>query len=237
MPVSKPSHAEPVSQLRKIKIIECGEEMIDFLALSPRIILDKPHFDYKRETALRISVAERISEAADRLPAGYMLAIIEGWRPPHIQRRMYQAIWNRWAHDHPDWSHARLTRMVNRYSAPMNRRVPPPHTTGAALDLMLADEHGKVLNHSAPFTPFTPRCFAFDAPGLSSEARRYRDIIAEALIPLGVTNYPSEYWHWSYGDQGWAYRGGHAHAIYGATEPDGWMPDPDEDIQMPLEFV
>ena len=118
------SPAEPVSQLRKIKIVECGEEMIDFLALSPRILFDKPHFHYRRETVLRKSIAERLAEVANSLPTGFMLAIIEGWRPPHIQRRMYQAIWNRFAHDHPDWSH--FTPQTHREcwrSAPMDRRV------------------------------------------------------------------------------------------------------------------
>ena len=201
--------------------------MIDFLSLSPRIFFDKPHFKYRRETVLRRAVAERLAQAADNLPGGYKMAVIEGWRPPHIQRRMYQAIWNRFAKDHPDWSPTRMKRTVNRYSAPMDRRVPPPHTTGGAMDIMLADASGKVFNHSAPFAPFAENTFSFDAQGLSPEARRYRDIMAEVLIPLGVTNYPSEYWHWSYGDQGWAYRGGHPHAIYGSTEPQlGWTARP-----------
>lgn len=237
MSVSTPSPAEPVSQLRKIKIVECGEEMIEFLGLSPRIVFDKPHFHYRRETVLRRSIAERLAEAANSLPPGFTLAIIEGWRPPHIQRRMYQAIWNRFVNDHPDWSHARLRRTVNRYSAPMDKRVPPPHTTGGAVDLMLADESGNVLNHSAPFEPFTQSCFSFDAAGLTQDARRYRQIIADALAPVGVTNYPSEYWHWSYGDQGWAYRGGHANAIFSATEPPGWTPAPEDDVDGPLEFI
>ena len=105
------------------------------------------------------------------------------------------------------------------------------------MDVMLADERGKVLNHSAPFAPFAENTFSFNAHGLSPEARRYRDIMAEVFVPLGVTNYPSEYWHWSYGDQGWAHRGGHVNAIYGATEPPGWTPDPDDDLDSPLEFI
>ena len=136
------------------------------------------------------------------------------------------------------WSPTRMKRTVNRYGrSPMDKGVPPPHTTGGAVDIMLADESGKVLNHSAPFAPFAENTFSFDAPGLTQEARHYRDIMAEALIPLGVTNYPSEYWHWSYGDQGWAYRGGHPHAIFGATEPPGWTPAPEDDVDRPLEFI
>jgi len=139
--------------------------------------------------------------------------------------------------EHPDWSETRLTRYVNRFTAPMNARVPPPHTTGAAIDLVLTDEAGTELDHTSPLDPHDPRCFAFDAPGLGAEAQRTRGILAEALLAAGITNYPSEYWHWSYGDQGWAYRGDHAHALYGAVTPPGWSPAPEDDVDAPLEWV
>ena len=41
--------------------------------------------------------------------------------------------------------------------------------------------------------------------------------LGAALLEGGLTNYPSEYWHWSYGDQGWAYRTGANQALYGVT--------------------
>jgi hypothetical protein len=34
----------------------------------------------------------------------------------------------------------------------------------------------------------------------------------------GLTNYVGEWWHWSYGDQGWALRVGSPVAYYGAVE-------------------
>ena len=61
--------------------------------------------------------------------------------------------------------------------------------------------------------------------------------MALALVSAGLTNYPSEYWHWSYGDQGWAYRGGLPNAIYGATTPVGWSMDPGDDHEGPLEMI
>ena len=130
-----------------------------------------------------------------------------------------------------------MRRTVNQYSAPMDTRVPPPHTTGGAVDLLLADADGTLLDHCAPYDPYDPHCYAFDAPGLSPEAREVRETLKSALNAAGLTNYPSEYWHWSYGDQGWAYRGGHPHALYAAIQPPDWQPDPADDIDSPLEFV
>lgn len=37
----------------------------------------------------------------------------------------------------------------------------------------------------------------------------------DALANAGLSNYPKEYWHWSYGDIQWAKRAGEKTAIYG----------------------
>ena len=54
-----------------------------------------------------------------------------------------------------------------------------------------------------------------DAPGLSDAARANRRLLAGALTAAGMTNYDGEWWHWSYGDQGWALRLGLDEAVYG----------------------
>ncbi len=232
-----PSPAEPVSRLRSIKIIENGEPLVPFLELCPQLLLDKPRFTYRRETLLRKSVAEKLCAASANLPAGYRLAIVEGWRAPHIQRRMYLSVWNRFREANPHWSEVTMRRVVNRYTAPMNDRVPPPHSTGGAVDLVLADAEGKVLDHTSPFESYDPRGFAFDAAGLSQDARKHRDMLKAALEPTGITNYPSEFWHWSYGDQGWAYRGFHPNALYARVEPTDWTPAPEDLGETPLELI
>lgn len=231
------SPAEPVTELRRIPIIDNGEPLVDFLKLCPELILDSPRFHYRRETLLRGSVAEKLCQAARSLPKGYRLAVVEGWRPPHIQKRMYMGIWNRTKAQHPDWSDVKLRRFVNRYTAPLNKHVPPPHSTGGAIDLLLADDSGKLFDHCTPYDRFDTKCYHFDAPGLSEKAKRTREILAEVLLPTGITNYPSEYWHWTYGDQGWAYRGGHPHALYGPIVPDNYSPNPEDVSDEPLVLI
>ena len=100
-------------------------------------------------------------------------------------------------------------------------RVPPPHTTGAALDLNLVNAGGESLDFSSPFELTDRAAAAMNARGLSEVARANRQMLADALASAGLTNYAPEWWHWSYGDQGWAYRGGHPFALYGAIQPEG----------------
>lgn len=233
----RPSPAEPVSELRRVKIVENFEPLVDFLKIHPNLVQARPRFDYRREHRVRETVADSMLAAARALPKGLKLAVVEGWRPPYIQRRMHASATQRFAEEHPEKSPLALKRLTNRYVAPMDERVPPPHTTGGAIDIFLADENGHELDHTRPYEFFDKRCYAFDASDLTPEARKNRDLLAEVLSRGKLTNYPSEYWHWSYGDQGWAYRGGHPYAHYGSITPDDWEPQPEDDSDEPLEFL
>jgi len=233
-----PSKAEPVTELRKVKILDNGEPLVDFLELCPELRLDRPRFNYRRETLLRETAAIKLRDANLYLiERGYRIQVVEGWRAPMIQKRMYASTWQRFQRRYPDWSETKLRRTVNQFTAPMNVRVPPPHTTGGAMDLALTDLDGKEMDVISPFEHRDHNGFFFDAVGLSHTARRNRDILAEALLRHGLTNYPSEYWHWSYGDQGWAYRGELDHAVYGAITPDNWSAAPEDVSEEPLVFV
>jgi len=178
-----------------------------------------------------------LDKANKATPKGYRLAIIEGWRPPLIQRRMYAAVRKFYGEKNPQWSERYLTRFVNQFTAPMDLRVPPPHSTGGAVDVFLVNDRGEPYDMHSPHKPTDSRYFMHDALGLDPEVEKHRQILREAMSSTELTNYPSEYWHWSYGDQGWAYRGDHPHALYGAIEPPDWKPAPEDDTDEPLIFL
>lgn len=231
------SPTEPVSHLKKIPIVESGEPLVDFMEACPHLVLDKPQFDYRRETLIREGVAQKLCQAVEQLPRGIQMAVLEGWRAPVIQQRMYRTMWNKFQSKHPAWSEAALRRQTNQFVAPMSPRVPPPHTTGGALDLVLLDEDGNTLDMISPYAANDSKGFPMNAPGLSDVARFNRELLASALEAVDLTNYPSEFWHYSYGDQGWAYRGSHGNAIYGSISPENWEADPADISDMPLVVI
>jgi D-alanyl-D-alanine dipeptidase len=233
----KVSLAEPVTELRHVPIKECGEPLVDYLEFCPKLVKARPYFKYRYETIVRESVARRLCAAAKALPKAYRLGVLEGWRPHHIQRRMYLQTWNRLKAAHPDWSDVQLKRVVNRYTAPLNDRVPPPHSTGGAVDVFLLDKDHKEVDMRSPYDATDRRCFHTDVPGLEQAAQKHRRILIAAMTEGGMTNYPSEYWHWSYGDQGWAYRTGKKKAIYGVIEPPEYRPEPKDLTDAPVEFA
>jgi D-alanyl-D-alanine dipeptidase len=57
------------------------------------------------------------------------------------------------------------------------------------------------------------------ADGIGAEARAHREILGKALSGAGLVNYPTEWWHWSYGDRYWALTTGAPAALYGPAEP------------------
>ncbi|MCA8033337.1 hypothetical protein LGM46_10085 [Burkholderia arboris] len=60
-------------------------------------------------------------------------------------------------------------------------------------------------------------CYTHNA-FISRAAARNRQILIDALTRTGFTNYPSEWWHWSFGDRYWAVIQNESHAIYGPVD-------------------
>jgi D-alanyl-D-alanine dipeptidase len=100
-----------------------------------------------------------------------------------------------------------------------------PHSTGGAVDLTLSTEDGVELDMGTPVdaTPEVSANACFTAArGISELARENRCILALALDLAGLVNYPTEWWHWSYGDRYWALLTGADHAVYGPVEVPAW---------------
>ena len=56
------------------------------------------------------------------------------------------------------------------------------------------------------------------ATTISAEAAAHRAVLGAAMTAAGFINYPTEWWHWSYGDRYWALRTGAPAALYGPHE-------------------
>jgi D-alanyl-D-alanine dipeptidase len=213
--------SESLREQARIPIRENGEPLVDFAGLSPRLLFaaEHPLFQLDRVHLIRKRVAEMLVEAAESLPDGLKLSVVEGWRSPAVQRRMYEETEREMRQKHTDWSQAALRRATNRFSAPPDHRVPPPHCTGGAVDLEITTPDGDPLDMTSPYEPLDRRSAATGVHGLTPTAKRNRELLIATLTAVGLTNYPSEWWHWEYGTPGWALRTGQPAALYGLIEP------------------
>ena len=211
------SFGEPLTKLRAVPVEDNREPLLDPRTLSQRIHFAEKHPKFvgmPRTPRVRQSVAEKLAQAAGALPDGVDLVIIEGFRPLAQQRFMYEEIKADFARHHPEWNKATLHRITNTMSAPPDDPCPPPHTTGGAVDLSLFRVNsGDWLDMTSPFE-MDETSAPGDTPGLSAEAQANRRLLFGALTLTGLTNYLGEWWHWSYGDSGWALRVGADRAFY-----------------------
>ena len=211
------SFGEPLTKLRAIPIQDNGEPLVDPRTLSKRIHFAEKHPKFeglKRTPKVRKRVAEMLAEAAESLPDGIDIVMIEGFRPIVNQQFMYEEIKKEFAGRHPEWNRSTLMRMTNTMSAPPDDPCPPPHITGGAVDLSLIKMPSREwFDMTSPFE-MDETSAPGDTKGLSEEARKNRRLLAGALEKTGLTPYLGEWWHWSYGDSGWALRVGAKTAIY-----------------------
>ena len=164
---------------------------------------------------VRHGLAERLTAAAAMLPRGLRLHVVEGYRPAALQHTYFEAYRQQLLARIPTLTSDESHRLASRFVAPLDVAA---HTSGAAVDITLVDLAGEGLDMGTPIDA-TPEasdgaCY-FGARRISAAARTNRDLLATCLAGAGLVNYPTEWWHWSYGDRYWAFTSGHPTALYG----------------------
>jgi zinc D-Ala-D-Ala dipeptidase len=205
------------ARVAAVAVEECGEPLVD--VSGSLLVDDRKHKDsLGAETHLRRGVLERLLRAQTLLPDGLRLLFVEGYRPPALQRRYCERYADELRAAHPRWAADRIRTAASRYVSPPEIA---PHTAGAAVDLTLADADGRELDLGTAMNASPEAsdgaCYT-DAAGISAEARGNRAVLGRALGAAGLVNYPTEWWHWSYGDRYWALATGAAVAPYGPKE-------------------
>ena len=171
---------------------------------------------------LRESVYERLLKAAEILPEGLRLVIWDGWRSYELQSLLFAKMSARLrAKGVPECEiHERASEFVAVPSK--DDSTVSGHLTGGAVDLTIADKFGHYLNMGGNFdeTEEHSNTGYYDDPDKGNVvARENRHILLRVMTEAGFSNYPSEWWHYDYGNRGWAERTGAQYAFYGYTEP------------------
>jgi D-alanyl-D-alanine dipeptidase len=207
------------ARVAAVPVEENGEALVD--VRGSLLVDDRKHKDSRgAEVHLRRGVLDRLLRAQSLLPEGLRLLFVEGYRPPALQRRYFEQYADELRADHPDWSADQVRTAASRYVSPPEIA---PHSAGAAVDLTLADTQGRELDLGTAMNASPEQsdgaCYTA-AAGISDGARTNREILGEALSAAGLVNYPTEWWHWSYGDRYWALATGAPAALYGPRELD-----------------
>ena len=203
---------EPIRLLNLVAEIENQDPLVDLQIACPSVRILRPAV----VPFLRSRVAAMLEGAAKSLPEGYLLGVIDAWRPYDRQQRIYDFVWRCAKEVFPDRNDVALRRTVCRWVAPTNQKAPPGHCTGAAVDVWLVTPLGENIDVASPYGRFgAAPTYAF---GLTDEAQRNRTILVEAMLAAGFSNCRDEWWHYSWGDAGWAVRMGETECCYGRID-------------------
>ncbi|MFF0158489.1 M15 family metallopeptidase [Streptomyces sp. NPDC005263] len=187
-----------------VALTECGEPLVD-LSQCAALRIDHRQADpdghYRH---VRAGVRRRLLAAQRTLPTGVHFLVVEGYRSPELQRRYFEEYTTTLRAARPGLSPSDLRELASAYISPPEVA---PHVSGGAVDLTLCRDDGTELPLGTEVNA-TPEesggACRTAAPWIGTEARANRLVMERALTAVGFVNYPTEWWHWSYGERYWA---------------------------------
>lgn len=179
--------------------------------------------DNTNYTKIRKTIYDKLKQAQAMLPDGLTFRLYEGYRSLELQQKIFQERYTMLQKEVPTRSHQQIFTESTKFVSPVTNldgsKNIPPHSTGAAIDVYLIDKKGNVVDMGIhlddTYLDLHGTYCKTDSQIISEKAKEYRKIMGDALRAVGFVNYPTEYWHWSYGDRYWAYQTHHSFAIYG----------------------
>lgn len=234
----------PLRPWSPIPIADNGEPLLELPAAlvrlepHPYVAVGAPYGEQASPFRLRRGVIERLLAAQQHLQQHHpqlRLAVFDAWRPLAVQAYMVQhaigAECERLGLDpsQPGPALQAVVAEVGHFWAPPSAdpRTPPPHSTGAAVDLTLIDGEGQPVAMGSEIDAIgavsEPDHWLLQAqalpPGTARDQalawHRHREALRSAMLQAGFAQHPNEWWHFSHGDQLWAWQQQQPLAIYG----------------------
>ncbi|MFP2770320.1 M15 family metallopeptidase [Oceanisphaera sp. KMM 10153] len=226
-----PAQPEPDwSQLQALPIAESDEPLMPLGLVTSPLRVYPAYFHLGVPGALsdcyvRRSVSAQLHKAARLLPAGIELVVLDGWRPFTVQQYLFNTLSAAMREHHADDSEAELLARIRHFVAPpsADSGAPSPHLTGGSVDVTLCDGEGNWLDMGTKFDDISPWSYsaAFEAIGKPSSREadviENRRLLHSVMTHAGFTNLASEWWHFDYGNQSWAWHSQATEAKFGAT--------------------
>jgi D-alanyl-D-alanine dipeptidase len=205
-------------RISAIPLGDNGEALVDLRELGEFRVDDRLADAAGAYAYLREETVARLLAAQRSLPAGLRLLIVEGYRPLSLQTTYFEGYKDELRVKYPQWEPERLHVEASKYISPPEVA---PHSTGGTADLTLCTADGVELDmgtavNDSPVASANA-CFT-GSPDISPQARVNRLILSTALTAAGMVNYPTEWWHWSFGDRYWALSTGADSTRYGPVD-------------------
>ena len=222
---------------QSIPIQDCGEALISIPL--ERFSVEKPHpyqklgasYGQKSPYYLRSRVIETLIEAQRNLQQQYLgwkIHIFDAYRPVAVQRFMVDYTFTSLLQEKglnleqlsPEQQENLWQQVYQIWAVPSDDLgTPPPHSTGAAVDITLMDDQGQLLDMGGEIDELSQRSHPdYYANQIDSKGKIYhqrRELLNHIMTQVGFLRHPGEWWLFSLGDQMWAWQSQRAMAYYG----------------------
>lgn len=210
----------PRSAWQEIVIRESGEPLVKVIETS-RLKIGLIAKTYQPFFLVRKSVAEKLYRAAEQLPLGMNLVLIEGYRTMQSQQESWDRKFQKLKSDNPGWTDEHIEKEVRLVVA-----KPSPlanHHCGGAVDVAVVDDEGTLLDMGTPYPSEAMsaewyRKFRMFSDEITPKQAENRKILRDAMETEDFIYYPGEWWHYCFGDRMWAVYSGQKECIYGPIE-------------------
>lgn len=208
-----------LGQLKKVPVEDNGERLVDIKNIDSSILLEiqKDNIPYTGNTIFaRESVAKKLGLIQEKLRAqGLGLKITDGYRPIEVQESYWNWRFEKDKREHPELSGEALENFSIKFTAKPEYAY---HTTGGAVDLTIIDfETKKELDMGTPIDHFSEKAYSHYSK-LSENVLSNRKLLFKYMDDHEFYNFPSEWWHFSYGTLDWALHYEKPCAIYKSIE-------------------
>ena len=190
----------------------------DLVTPHPYAVLDAPYGE-RSPFCVRSGVLDRLRQAQRQLQVikpGWRIQVFDAYRPVAVQEFMVnhtlaQVICDRgWdpAALTPKQHQDALSEVYQFWAIPnLDPNMPPPHSTGAAIDITLVDKEGERVDMGSEIDEISVRSYPDHFVGLAKSETfdQNRQLLHYVMRSAGFAQHYHEWWHFSWGDQLWAW--------------------------------
>lgn len=166
---------------------------------------------------VRAGLHERLLKAAESLDSRYKLVVRAGHRPLKVQKHVLVEAMQAYLAEHPGVTKKQALEHARTFVSDPDIQL-PPHCGGAAADVDLFDTTtSKLVDFGGPVNHNDEISFLHHEV-LSPTAKANRMLLLTVMLDAGLASDAFEWWHYSYGDQTWAWFYGFRDSLYAPVD-------------------
>lgn len=212
-----------------IPIEDCGETLIpiplEIFSVETPHPYEKLGANYQGKSPyyLRETVVKSLIKAQDylhQIKPNWQIKIFDAFRPLAIQKFMvdhtFQELLNIKNLDLSQLSSSQIDALWQEvytiWAIPNHDpKTPPPHSTGAAIDITLINETGNTVEMGGEIDELSqrsqPNYYAHNSTPQGQIYHQNRELLNQVMKKAGFRRHLGEWWHFSLGDQMWVWLG------------------------------